>query len=96
MRALICAAVLTLTNVCLAQREAGPEDTDLVVYGATPAGIAAAIAAAEDGCRVVLAEPTSRIGGLVTSGLSHTDFHSRESLTGTFLKFASRVEGYYT
>jgi len=69
---------------------------DIVVYGATPAGIAAALGAAEDGCSVSLVEPTYRIGGLLTSGLSHTDFHSRESLTGVHLKFAKRVKSYYS
>lgn len=69
--------------------------TDVVVYGATPAGIAAALAAAEDDCRVLLVEPTKRIGGLVTSGLSHTDYHSRESLSGAYLRFANRVKSHY-
>ncbi|MEZ6043061.1 MAG: FAD-dependent oxidoreductase [Planctomycetaceae bacterium] len=73
----------------------GSERFDVIVYSATPGGIAAAIAAASDGCSVLLAEPTHRIGGLVTSGLSHTDFHSRESLSGSFLDFANRVEQHY-
>ena len=71
------------------------EATDVVVYGATPGGIAAAIGAARESCEVILIEPTNRIGGLVTSGLSHTDFHSFESLTGAFLEFSRRVESYY-
>jgi len=68
---------------------------DVLVFGGTPAGIAAAIGAATDGCSVLLVESTPRIGGLVTSGLSHTDFHSRESLSGAFLDFARRVETHY-
>ncbi|TWT47936.1 putative FAD-binding dehydrogenase [Rubripirellula amarantea] len=67
----------------------------VLVYGGTPAGIAAALAAADDGESVVLVERTRRVGGLVTSGLSHTDFHAREGLTGAFLDFADRVETYY-
>lgn len=70
-------------------------EVDVLVYGATPAGIAAAQAAARDGRSVWLVEPTARIGGLVTSGLSHTDFHSFESLTGAFLDFSQRVEAHY-
>ncbi|MBA4029771.1 MAG: xanthan lyase [Planctomyces sp.] len=66
-----------------------------MVYGATPAGIAAAISAADSGSKVLLVEPTRQVGGLVTSGLSHTDFHSLESLTGSFLDFSQRVKGYY-
>lgn len=68
---------------------------DVLVYGATPGGLAAAISAAKSGSTVTLVEPSNRIGGLVTSGLSHTDFHSFESLSGTFADFAKRVENHY-
>jgi hypothetical protein len=68
---------------------------DVLVYGATPAGIAAALAAASDGDKVLLVEPTNRIGGMVTNGLSHTDFRTFEALTGAYLKFAQRVEAHY-
>ncbi len=71
------------------------QDPDVLVYGATPAGIAAAIAAAEAGENVLLVEPTDRIGGMVTSGLSHTDFRTVEGLTGAYLKFARNVEQHY-
>ena len=67
----------------------------VVVYGATPAGIAAALAAGVDGEHVLLVEPTGRVGGLVTAGLSYTDIRTFESLTGTFLEFTSRVATYY-
>jgi hypothetical protein len=78
--------------VCFAQTMA---KTEVLIYRATPAGISAAIAAATEGHEVLLVEPTNRIGGLVTSGLSHTDFHSRESLSGAFLDFARRVQKHY-
>ena len=68
---------------------------DVCVYGATPAGIAAALCAAKAEKEVLLIEPTHQIGGMVTSGLSHTDFHSYESLSGTFLDFSLRVKAYY-
>src|SRR4051812_45153896 len=71
------------------------QDFDVVVYGATPSGIAAAIAAAKDGERVLLLEPSRRIGGMMTNGLSHTDFRTVEGLNGAFLDFAQRVEAHY-
>ncbi|MCA9219080.1 MAG: FAD-dependent oxidoreductase, partial [Planctomycetales bacterium] len=59
--------------------EAGePATSDVVIYGATPAGIAAALTAAGGECSVLLIEPTARIGGMTTHGLSHSDFHSFE------------------
>lgn len=69
--------------------------TDVVIYGATPGGISAAVAAAKSGSQVVLVEPTARVGGLLTSGLSHSDFHSIESLSGSFLDFSQRVKAHY-
>jgi hypothetical protein len=71
------------------------EDASVIVYGGTPAGIAAAIAAARDGERVLLIEPTDRLGGMVTCGLSHTDFRTREGLNGLYLEFIKRVEQHY-
>jgi hypothetical protein len=42
----------------------------VVVYGGVPCGIAAAIAAARQGSRVLLIEPTRHVGGLSTSGIN--------------------------
>lgn len=72
-----------------------PLEADVLVYGATPAGITAALAAADDGSSVLLVESTGRIGGLLTAGLSHTDFHAFDGLTGTYLDFTQRVERHY-
>ncbi len=70
-------------------------DQDVVVYSATPGGIAAAVSAAKGGMDVTLVEPTHRIGGLTTSGLSYSDFRSFEALTGFFREFADRVRRHY-
>ena len=74
---------------------AAETQTGVCVYGATPGGIAAALAAAKSGQPVVLIEPTPRLGGLLASGLSHTDYHTAESLTGSFLEFSRRVKAHY-
>ncbi len=84
-----------LSLLLLALSSLRAEQHDVLVYGGTPAGIAAALAAAESGERVLLVEPYSWVGGLVTNGLTHTDFRTFEGLTGAFLKFAQRVEAYY-
>ncbi|WP_437206341.1 FAD-dependent oxidoreductase [Planctomicrobium sp. SH664] len=72
------------------------KSADVVIYGATPGGIAAAIAAARNGHSVLLLEPTSRMGGMATNGLSHPDFRTLESLSGLFLELNRRTEQYYT
>eukprot|EP00937_MAST-01D_sp_MAST-1D-sp2_P001147 g1147.t1 len=46
---------------------------DVAVYGATPAGVMAAVAAARMYRRVVLMAAGTHIGGMVSGGLSHTD-----------------------
>lgn len=89
MRKLIFALLLATSL------QAADLQTDVCIYGATPGGVAAALSAARSGSKVILVEPTPRIGGLLTSGLSHTDFHSMESLTGTFLEFSQRVKAHY-
>ena len=78
--------------LALAAQAANP---DVMVYSATPGGIAAAVSAAKGGTKVVLVEPTRRIGGLTTSGLSYSDFRSFEALTGFFREFADRVQRHY-
>ncbi len=71
------------------------QSADVVIYGATPGGIAAAIAAAKGGHSVLLAEPTIRIGGMTTNGLSHPDFRAFEAITGTYLDLVRRTLAYY-
>lgn len=85
-------AATAAVGVSLAQRN---EEWGVLIYGATPAGIAAAWAAADDGERVLLVEPTARIGGLVTCGLSHTDFRTFEGLSGAHYDFTRRVLAHY-
>ncbi|SEL59986.1 FAD-dependent oxidoreductase [Xaviernesmea oryzae] len=49
------------------------KSADVIVYGATPSGIAAAIQAARLKKTVILLEPTQHIGGMMAGGLSRTD-----------------------
>ncbi|HEV7280099.1 MAG TPA: FAD-dependent oxidoreductase [Pirellulaceae bacterium] len=73
---------------------------DVLIYGATPAGIAAAVQAAQSEstrgeARVVLVEPTGHVGGMTTSGLLHVDYRTYEGVTGFYLAFTRRVEAHY-
>ncbi|HTU26131.1 MAG TPA: FAD-dependent oxidoreductase [Pirellulales bacterium] len=69
--------------------------TDVCVYGATPAGIAAAIAAARAGARVILIEPTKWIGGMVTGGLTSTDTGLQATIGGIAREFFERAAARY-
>jgi hypothetical protein len=87
------AALLLGTSALSAQQQ--PARYDVLVYGGTPAGIAAACAATDEGRSVVLVEPYSFVGGLVTNGLSHTDFRSLECHSGFWWDFTQRVYAHY-
>lgn len=71
---------------------------DVVIYGSTPGGFCAAIAAAREGASVILLEPTDHVGGLSTGGLSHCDSNQmrRETLMGLFDEWHRRVVKDYT
>ena len=68
--------------------------TDLVIYGATPCGIAAAFAAAREGRSSVLLHPLSLIGGMMTGGLGQTDVGDKSVIGGlahdVFLKIGAK------
>jgi hypothetical protein len=72
-------------------------DADVIVYGATPGGFCAAIAAAREGAKVVLIEPTAHVGGVNTGGLSFSDSNQtvRSTLRGLFEEWHQRVAADY-
>ncbi len=71
---------------------------DVIVYGSTPGGFCAAIAAAREGASVILLEPTAHVGGLSTGGLSHCDSNQmvRSTLLGLFDEWHTRIVKDYT
>src|SRR5580704_13611408 len=68
---------------------------DLVVYGGTAGGVITAVSAARMGLKTALLEPGRHIGGMVASGLSHTDVGRREVIGGYSLEFYWRAGTYY-
>ncbi len=69
---------------------------DVVVYGGTPAGIAAAIQAGRQKKKVILLEPTQHIGGMMTSGLTKTDASPRLGVYGGIAQeFLNRAKERY-
>lgn len=57
-------------------------DVDVLVYGATPAGVLAALGAAGEGARVALLDPRGWVGGMMTGGLSVTDTGVTKTVIG--------------
>jgi len=68
---------------------------DIVIYGGTSAGVAAAIQSSRMGKSVVLIEPTNRIGGLTTGGLGQTDIGNKQAIGGISREFYENIKTYY-
>lgn len=72
--------------------EAAPIVADVVVYGATPAGVVAAVTAARAGADVILLEPTRRLGGMMSAGLSWADRGITSVIGGLAREVFDRIE----
>lgn len=59
---------------------------DVCVYGGNAAGIVAAVAAAREGCRVLVIEPSRWLGGMTGGGLVHIDWGRPEAAGGSAKK----------
>lgn len=87
------------TLAVLAALAAGPAaraaDYDVVVYGGTSGGVAAAVQAARMGKTVVLIEPGRHLGGLTSGGLGATDIGNKKAIGGIAREFYQRVRRHY-
>ena len=72
-------------------------EADVIVYGATPGGFCAAIAAAREGASVIMLEPTAHVGGVNTGGLCFSDSNQtvRSTVLGLFEEWHLRIEKDY-
>lgn len=68
---------------------------DVCVYGATPGGIMAAYTAKQQGKKILLIEPSSRIGGMTAGGLGRTDLENTDVIGGLTLDFYKRIAKEY-
>lgn len=80
---------------CISASVFAQAKADVVVYGATPAGIMASVEASRKGQSVVLIEPSGLIGGMVSGGLTKTDIGRRDTVGGLPDEFFNRVLQYY-
>ena len=73
-----------------------PVNADIVIFGATGAGVVAAIAASRSGAaNVVLLSANRYVGGMLTGGLQHTDSANDSVVQGITREFFVRVEKQY-
>jgi hypothetical protein len=69
---------------------------DLVIYGGTSGGIAAAIQARRMGKTAVLIEPGKHLGGLTSGGLGATDIGNKAAIGGISREFYQRIKKHYS
>ncbi len=88
--------------LCLAAAIAAPVDAvaqsrqyDIVVYGGTAGGVAAAVQGARMGKTVILIEPGRHIGGLTSGGLGATDIGNKGAIGGISREFYRRLGTHY-
>ncbi len=79
----------------LTQGQDHQNKADLIIYGGTSSGIAAALEADRSGKSAILIEPSTRIGGLTTGGLGQTDIGNKQVIGGISLEFYKNIKKYY-
>ena len=85
------AVVAIATNSCAEEEQ----PYDLVVYGGTSAGVAAAVQASRMGKTVVVVAPETHLGGLSAGGLGWTDTGDKTVIGGLAREFYHRVWLHY-
>jgi len=89
MRPILFCSLLTLTvNPAMAAH-------DVVIYGGTASGAAAAIQAARMGKTAIILEPSQHLGGLTSGGLGFTDSGNKTVVGGISREFYRRVKKHY-
>lgn len=68
---------------------------DVVIYGGSSGGIAAAVQTARMGKTAVIIEPTQHLGGLTTGGLGATDIGNKKAIGGISREFYQSVFNHY-
>jgi hypothetical protein len=87
--------VLALSLICASLNAAEDRAYDVVIYGGTSSGVAAAVQATRMGKSVVLVEPGQRLGGLTSGGLGQTDIGNKAAIGGIAREFYQAIRKYY-
>ncbi|WP_428655893.1 FAD-dependent oxidoreductase [Runella sp.] len=90
-------SIFSLLLIILSIGSFAQTNYDVVVYGGTPGGVIAAVAAAREGANVLLIEQTKHVGGLNTSGIgtAESEHMIEETISSLPLEFYSRMSRFY-
>jgi hypothetical protein len=97
MKSLRCFTSVLFIALSVVSASAAPVATssDLVVYGGTASGIMTAYSGAREGLHVILLEPGTHLGGMVTGGLSATDLGHFQIIGGYARDFYVEAASHY-
>jgi hypothetical protein len=88
-------ALCVLLQTSIVSAAMPPITAEVIVYGGTPAGVMAAVAAARHGHTVALIDINAHVGGVVSGGLVATDIGDRATVGGLADDFFKRVLAHY-
>jgi len=69
--------------------------SDVIIYGSTPAAITAAVQVVRMGKSAIIVCPEKHLGGMTTSGLGFTDTGNKSVIGGIAREFYHRIYEYY-
>lgn len=85
-----------LFSLLSAQDKPAAEEADVIIYGGTSAGIAAAVQVSRMGKKAIVLAPDWSLGGLSSSGLGMTDSGRKDTIGGISREFYERVHDHYS
>ena len=94
--ALLAIAITFLALTISAPAYAADDSFDIVIYGGTSGGVAAAVQARRMGKSAVVIEPGDHLGGLTSGGLGATDIGNKAAIGGISREFYQRVKKHYS
>ena len=71
-------------------------EADVVIYGGTSAGVAAAVQATRMGKQVIIVSPDKHLGGLSSGGLGYTDSGNTKAVGGLAREFYEAIYAHYS
>src|ERR1700726_4726818 len=88
-----CLAATLFLSAIVARAEV--VESDIVIFGGTSGGVAAAVQARRMGKTAVIAEWTPHLGGLTTGGLGATDIGNKGAIGGIAREFYEQIAAHY-
>ena len=94
--AMVCITLVHCVTSCGVQPAANSDyNADIIIYGGTSAGVAAAVQAVRMSKSVIIVCPDKHLGGMSSGGLGWTDTGNKEVIGGIAREFYHRVWLHY-